>query len=214
MVRTTEDGRSARRVAARSTWKFARLAVACLALVTLFAASGCSGSGQSSSGAGSSTAVPGAHMGGAAATVHVSEAVFKNNPQPWNLKTPESAVRSYLDWTSFGYRIGQSDIATATMGPGEEVRVNALVQVNIQQSRLMDAKLTTITIGPVATAGKTSTVPTKEAWTYSYLSIDKGNKVVGGPYQASYDVTYTVVQDKKGNWIVDSVKATSHGEVK
>jgi hypothetical protein len=37
--------------------------------------------------------------------------------------------------------------------------------------------------------------------------------VVGGPYTASYDATYTVVK-KSGHWIVDSVEAKPLGTVK
>lgn len=152
-------------------------------------------------------------MAGPAADVYISQAAIANRPQPWVLTTPESAVRSYLDWTSYAYRIGQSSFATATMSSYEEVRVDSYVQYNIQQKRLMDQTLKSITFGTPSVETLRAILPAKEKWTYRYVSIDTGNKVIGGPYTASYDSTYTVVKAKNGDWVVDSVKATPQGTV-
>ena len=152
-------------------------------------------------------------MAGAAADVHVMPEAVKNKPHPWILSTPESAVRSYLDWTSYAYRIGQSDAATATMGPSEGVRVDSYIQYNIEKSRLIDQTLQSVSLG-TPTVGTTSTlVPTKEQWSYRYVSTQTAGKVEGGPYSASYEATYTVVKSGK-NWVVDSVAAKALGEVK
>ena len=130
------------------------------------------------------------------------------------LTTPESAVRSYLDWVSYANRNGQSSLATATMTPSEGVHVDSYIQYNLQKSRLIDQTLTSITFG-TPTVGSTSTlVPTKEKWTYRYVSIAVGNKLVGGPYTVDYDVTYTVVKSSNGDWLVDSVDAKASGTVK
>ena len=124
------------------------------------------------------------------------------------------AVRSYLDWTSYAYRIGQSVVATAVMTPYEEVRVDAYNQYNIEQKRLIDQRLTSITFGKPSVGTTSTRVPAVENWTYSYLSIATGNKVLSGPFTVSYDSTYTVVKNKAGAWQVDSVLATAKGTVK
>jgi hypothetical protein len=181
--------------------------------VALLALSGCGGQ-SATTGSPISTSTVGAHMAGPAATVHVSQAAVDAQPSPWNLKTPQSAVRSYLDWTAYAYRIGQSAAATATMTSYEEVRVDAYNQYNVEQKRLLAETLQSITFGK-SSAGATSTlVPAVEQWTYSYLSIDTGNKVLSGPFTASYDSTYTVVKNTAGEWRVDSVLAVAKGTVK
>jgi hypothetical protein len=135
-----------------------------------------------------------------------------DRPSPWVLSSPASAVRSYLDWTSYAYRIASSGAASATLSPDEGVRVDAYVQLNIEKKRLLDQSLTSITVGKPVVEATHTLVPTKEQWTYSYLSIAPGNEVLGGPYTASYDTTYTVIK-KDGHWIVDSVMAKALGTV-
>jgi hypothetical protein len=153
-------------------------------------------------------------MGGPPVDVNVSQAVLDAKPKPADQTTPESAVRSYLDWTSYAFRIGVSAVATPTMTGPEDVRVDSYIQVNLQRARVIEQALASITFGKPS-AGATSTlVPAKEKWTYSYLSIAIGNKVLNGPYTVSYDTTYTVVKDSKGVWLVDSVKATPLDTVK
>ena len=153
-------------------------------------------------------------MGGESVEVHVSKAAIDTVPNPPVLTTPKSAVKSYLDWTSYAYRVGQSRFATPTASAKEMVRVDALAQYYIQKKRFMDGTLLSITFGKES-AGPTSTIlPAKEEWTYKYLSTESGNKVVGGPYNASYDTTYTVAKNKKGDWVVDLVQAKAKGPVK
>ena len=135
-------------------------------------------------------------------------------PRSLELKTPESAVRSYLDWTSFAYRTAQSIVSTATMTPQEQVRVDAYIQYNLEKKQIIDQKMKTITFAAPVVESTATLVPAKELWTYSYLSIAKGNKVLGGPYSASYDSTYTVVKQKNGTWVVASVAAKPLGKVK
>ena len=211
----TEHPRNARRPLPW-TARFASLvALCCLACVALLVVAGCSGSQGTGPSSGSSDAskTAGAHMAGPAAEVHVTQEALASKPQPWVLTTPESAVRSYLAWTSYAYRIGQSSFATATMSSYEEVRVDSYVQYNIQKSRLIDQTLKSITFGKANLEGARAIVPAKEQWTYRYVSIDTGNKTLAGPYSASYDTTYTVVKSGK-RWVVDSVKAKNLGTVK
>jgi hypothetical protein len=223
MVRTTEHPWNGRGGLARTAGTAVGVG---LALVMLFAMAGCSSAGSTGQASGQSTQATasatasgapgggvGAHMAGQRTTIHISSAALEAKPKPWVLKTPEDAVRSYLDWTAYSFRIGTSDVATATMSGNQWVRTDAYIQFNLEQKRLIDETLTSLTVGK-ASVGPTSTlVPAKELWSYRYASTDQGNKTVGGPYTASYDTTYTVVK-KKGVWVVDSVKATPHGTVK
>jgi hypothetical protein len=194
------------------------VALCCLAGAVVLTSAGCSAGTVSIPVQGSSSetsGAAGAHMAGPAATVHISEAAIAAMPQALDLKTPESTVRSYLDWTSYAYRIAQSDVASSTMGSKESVRVDSYIQYNIEKKQILDEKLTSLMFGTPSTTPTSVLVPAKEQWTYNYLSINLGNPVVAGPYNASYDSTYTVVKAKSGNgWVVDSVKATALGTVK
>jgi hypothetical protein len=189
-------------------------ALVCLAVAALLVVPGCSSGPGTTTGSAESSRTP-AGMGGPAVDINVSQAVLDAKPKPADLKTPESAVRSYLDWTSYAYRIGLSGAANHVMTSVEEVRVNSFVQYNAQKSRLISQTLDSITFGKPSVGTTNTLVPAKEKWTYSYLSIAVGNKAIGGPYTASYDTTYTVVKDEaKGVWLVDSVKAKALGPVK
>jgi len=215
MVRTTEYLRNGRRPLARTARFARRLVLLGLAGAVLVAVSGCSG-GSTGASTGSATSSPtvGAHMAGPAADVYVTQAAVDAKPKAVNLKTPEAAVRSYLDWTTYAYRIGQSAFAAPTMSSYEGVHVDSYIQYNIEKSRLIDQTLTSITFGKPSVAGTRTLVPTVEAWTYSYLSTASGNKVLGGPFTAAYDTTYTVVKSPNGGWVVDSVDAKPKDTVK
>jgi hypothetical protein len=184
--------------------------------IALLVTVGCSKGAQSVSSSPASTEttdVMSAHMAGPPAAVYIPQSAIDAAPAPWNLTTPESTVRSYLAWVSYADRIGQSGVATPTMSADEEVRVDSFIQYYLEKSRLMDQHLTSITFGTASTGATSTVVPTKEKWTYSYLSIAEGNAVVGGPYSASYDATYTVVKQANA-WVVDSVAARPKGAVK
>jgi len=189
----------------------------CLFGAALLAAAGCSASGKSASngaGASESSGVAGASMAGPVVDINVTPSAVASRPKPWVLSTPQSAVRSYLDWISYAYRTGNSSAAKATMTSYEEVRVDSYVQFNIEKTQLIDQTLTSITFGKPSVGSTSTLVPAKETWTYRYVSIKPpGGKVVGGPYTASYDTTYTVLSTAKG-WLVDSVAAESVGKVK
>lgn len=183
----------------------------CLLMLVL---AGCSGGGAASNPGSTETSGGVIPHGGAAVEVRISEDALQNKPEPWVLDTPESAVRSYLDWTAYAYRIARSDVATPTMTPYEEVRVDSYVQYNIQKSRIIDQTLESITFGKPSVGTTSTLVPVKETWSYRYVSIEKAGETIGGPYSASYDSTYTVVESVKGVWQVDSAVTTALGEVK
>lgn len=120
-------------------------------------------------------------------------------------------MRSYLDWTSFGYAMANSEIATMTMTPDEEVRVNSYVQLNKERNRTIDQKLTAFEWRGKPSGEHTVTLGAIEQWRYRYVSIDKREP---GPYAtASYVTTYTVVKTD-GDWLVDSVEASATTAVK
>ena len=190
------------------------LCLVCLALLMLAGCSGVNQGGGSNADSSDASETVGAHMAGPVVDVNVTQEMVDSKPKPWVLTTPESAVRSYLAWTSYAYRIGQSQVATATMTPAEEVRVDSYTQYNIQKLQLIDQTLKSITFGKPRIESSRAIIPVKEKWTYRYVSIKKAGKTLSGPHSASYEVTYTVVKLDNGNWVVDSVKAKALGTVK
>ena len=74
-------------------------------------------------------------------------------PAAPDLSTPLSSVKSYLDWTTYAYLIGDSDVATMTFSPAEEVRVNSYVQLNKEKGRLIEQKLVAFTPGEAGIDG-------------------------------------------------------------
>jgi len=206
-VRTTKDDTKVRSRFFAATRATACIWVCVLGCLALLALAGCSGQSKGSNAESSTAPAVGNHMAGVAADVYISEAAIKATPAPWALESPSSAVRSYLDWTSYAYRIAQSKVASATMSGPEGVRVDAYIQFNIEKQRLMDQKLVSLELGKPKVTATSAVVPAKETWTYSYLSTSKGNKLLGGPYTAKYDSSYKLIKTKNGTWIVDSVKA-------
>jgi len=156
-------------------------------------------------------------------------------PAAPDLSTPKTAVRAYLDWTSFAYYIADSEVATPTMSPYEEVRVNSYVQLNLESGRRINQRLDSLKFVSEKSGETTATVVTKESWTYRYLAISADQSgamnamgAMGGmgsmvstqdaapvdvDEYAKYDVTYTLVKEGK-NWVVDSVDAKATTTVK
>lgn len=139
----------------------------------------------------------------------VAEAV---SPAPWDLTTPESAVRSYLDWVSFSYRMANSDIPTATMTAEEAVRVDSYIQLNRMEGKGIEQFLDSIDLTPVSQEASAAVVTAVEVWRYRYFSLDT-LAYVSEAYSASYDATYTLVAGPEG-WLVDHVEVSSGDEVK
>lgn len=183
----------------------------------LLASTGCSGNQELGAGTGSEdeSATVGAGMAGPVVDVKVTQEALDSKPAAPNLSTPESAVRSYLDWVSYAYRIGQSQVALPTMTTYQEVHVDSYVQYNIQQGRLIDQTLESLTLDTPVGDDTSMLVPATEKWTYSYVSIRNPGEVIGGPYEASYEATYTVVRSDDGSgWVVDSAEAAALNTVK
>jgi hypothetical protein len=214
-VITTERQRFVKPTTSPLLARFCFLTILCVACVTLALMSGCSpksGSGVSA-GAGSQEAT-GTHMAGSAISVKVTSEAFDNKPKPPVLVDPESAVRSYLDWTSYAYRIAQSKEALPVMSASEEIRVDAYLQYHLQKGQLVDSTLTSITFGKPLIKGSTATITVNEKWTYRYVSPTERGKTLRGPFTAEYNSTYTLVKNEKGDWVVDKVDAKAVGEVK
>ena len=133
-------------------------------------------------------------------------------PQPWDLTTPEKAVTSYLDWTSFAYRLANSDIASKTLEPTESVRVDSFIELNRQNGEKgIDQHLTEFTVGKRSVVGTRAVVSTKETWQYRYFSLQTQTYVTP-LYTTHYDVTYDLVREKAG-WLVDKVTAKNLDDV-
>jgi len=133
-------------------------------------------------------------------------------PPPPKLNEPRSAVYSYLVWISFAYRTLNSKVASQTLTPYEEVRVDSYVEYNREQGRAIDQQILGYDVVNVSTTSQTATVVAREDWKYRYINISTG-KYTGDWNDISYDTTYTLTKDKKG-WLVNSVEATPKGKVK
>lgn len=132
-------------------------------------------------------------------------------PPPISLKSPENAVRSYVEWITLAYYILDSDVATPTLTPEEEVRVNSYVQYNKEKGRAIDQKIVGFEVTDVRTEDDTATVKVKESWEYRY--IDFVQRAYSSPvYKVQYDSTYTVLRQPDGRWLVARVRAQAIGE--
>lgn len=202
---------------AASAWM--RLTVLLVAALILPLIAGCSNGApgqpgtESTSGAGvPATSPAGAAMAGPVQTVVISKRAIAARPAPWDLSSPESAVRSYLEWTAYAYRITESSVATPTMSTQQEVRVDSYIQLNLQKSRILDEALAEITFGRPSVVGTRTLLPTTERWGYRYVSISEVGKTLNGPYTISYETTYSLVKTKSG-WVVDDIAVKALGEV-
>lgn len=181
------------------------LGLLCLSMLATVGCSGADGDGAEGT--------RGAGMAGPSRRVVVSQSAIADKPEPWVLTTPESAVRSYLDWVSYAYRIGESSVATATMTVEQEVLVDSYNQKNLQDGRLIDQKLDELILGEKIAQQEKRLIPAKERWTYRYVSIEQADKTLEGPFEASYETTYTVVKNEDGAWVVGDVEVKAVGEV-
>lgn len=130
-------------------------------------------------------------------------------PRRPDLRTPESAVRSYLDWISYAYRVGESDLASSAADPYEMVRVDSYVQLNLESGRAIHQVLRDLEVKSVRAREHTATVAVTESWRYRYIDIKAG--AYSSPvYSVTYDSTYTVVETA-GAWLVSRVQATPQG---
>lgn len=192
------------------------LVVCAVLALGLLGAAGCARPGSSGSADSKKEADDrkGYGMGGVDQDIAVPREWIDNKPDPWDLRTPESAVRSYLDWVSYAYRTSLSEEASPTMSPYQVVRVDAYNQHNLQEAQLMDQTLESITFGKPS-AGTTSTsLPATEKWTYRYVSIREAGKTLKGPFTVEYETTYTLVKNDSGGWVVDNIDVKALGEVK
>lgn len=191
------------------------LCIACailsLAVLGALLLVGCAGRSESPRGAADSR--QGHRTGSAERRVVVPSEALTNTPRAHDLQTPGSAVRSYLDWISYGYRIGRSDVASPTMTPTMGDRVEAYIRYNLQNGKLIDQHLDSITFGLVSTETSRAIISAQEKWTYRYVSVTGHKKTVAGPYPASYETTYTLIKAERG-WLVDDVAVKNLGVVK
>ena len=151
-------------------------------------------------------------MGGVDQSIALLASTIEDQPEPWNLGTPESAVRSYLDWVSYAYRVAESDVASQTQSAYQLVRTDAYIQANIQEQRLLDQVLESLTVGEPSIEGSTAVLPAEEEWSYRYVSIVEAGETISGPHTAHYKTTYTLVNTENG-WVVDDIEVEATGDV-
>lgn len=190
--------RSSRR---ESISAFVAVVAAALALVGAVQLSGCGGRAEK--------------MPGPSASAEATQGTFPATPNPGEqppppmLKDPRTAVYSYQLWISYAYRVLDSDVASRTFDPFEEVRVNSYVMYNLQAGRAIDQRLLVADIKSSESKGDTATVSMHEEWAYRYISTKSG-KYTTPALSAAYETTYTLVRQKE-DWVVHSVEASSSG---
>lgn len=189
------------------------LLIAAASLAALLLA-GCTASGGGSSTETTQTLPPGHSPQGmsTASTATAPTDGIVVPPEPV-FETPTQAVMSYLSWVTFAYQMANSDVATATFSPEEEVRINSYVQLNREKDQRIRQALVKFVPGKPSKDGTRTLVPASETWEYQYLQLTTV-KSISPTYTASYDTTYTLIEREQGGWIVDSVEATPRGEVK
>lgn len=147
--------------------------------------------------------------GGAEQTQTVAPAT---PPDAADLTSPETAVRSYLDWVSYAYRTAVSDVASHTMSPEEAVRVDSYLQYNLaERNRRIDQQLVRLRVREQAEKDARAELSATEQWEYRYLTSD-GGRSTSPTHAVSYETTYTLVRTAQG-WVVDSVEATPLDDV-
>jgi len=151
-----------------------------------------------------------AGCGNASDSDKVSAAV---EPAAWNLSTPRAAVDSYLAWVSFSYRMANSDIPTATATPDEGVRINSYIELNREKGRGIEQQLTSFDVRSRSTEATHAVLAASEKWDYRYFSLST-LRYTDEPLKASYETTYTLLQQDDGRWLVDGVQADPVGSVK
>ena len=151
-------------------------------------------------------------MGGVDQPIAILASVIEDVPEPWDLGTPESAVRSYLDWVGYAYRTAESEVASPTQSAYQLVRTDAYIQANIQEQKLLDQTLVSLTLGEPSIEGSTAVVPAEEEWSYRYVSIVEAGKTISGPHTAKYKTTYTLEKTDNG-WVVDNIEVEQIGDV-
>jgi hypothetical protein len=185
---------------------FAAAALVTAIVLSAALVTGCSG--RAASGANPSSS--------AEATAGAFPATTPNpgqQPPPPALADPRTAVYSYQLWISYAYRVLNSDVASRTFDPDEEVRVNSYVMYNFQEGRAIDQRLLVAKVKAWESQGSTATVAMHEEWVYRYISTKTG-KYTTPALNASYETTYTLVRQKDNTWLVHSVEATSGVPVK
>ncbi len=132
-------------------------------------------------------------------------------PAPPDLSNPSSAVESYLAWVSYSYERMDSDVCSLTMTPEESVRVDAYIQLNLQQDRGIEQHLLNIDVRSVSEETTGAIVVASEEWRYRYFT--PATLFYDGPeYRVSYETTYSLVK-ADGSWVVGSVEASADGDV-
>ncbi len=126
-------------------------------------------------------------------------------PTGLDLTTPEASVSTYLAWTSFAYRMANSEVATPAMTAEEWVGVDSYVEKNRQEGKAIEQYLTSLEIRSNTTQESTATIAAREEWEYRYFSLDTLG-YVSDSLAASYETTYTVVL-VGSEWFVHDVEA-------
>lgn len=192
----------------RSSSLARRLALTAFLLAVALATTGLlAGCCETTGGAGGSS-------GGTASAFDGTPITAPVVPPAPDLSAPLPAIRSYLAWATFAYRMANSEIASLTMTPYEGVRVDSYIQLNREKGRGLEQEL--VDFKPVEIeASRTAdgaVYTASETWKYRYFSLEE-KRYLTPWYTTSYETTYSVVATE-GVWRVDFVEATALTPVK
>lgn len=128
-------------------------------------------------------------------------------PGKADLSTPQAAVKTYIAYTDYAYRLANSDEASKAATPYEGVRVDSYIELNREKDRGIEQLPLSAQSRSVSREGTHTLLAFTELWRYRYFSLSS-RTYTSSVLTATYDATYTVVHDKQG-WLVDHVDATA-----
>jgi hypothetical protein len=188
-----------------------RITAICVLALATIALSACAGS-RTPASTNETTSTPAGSGGMTSATGQApTDGIVR--PEAPTFETPVDAVKSYLDWVTYAYEMANSDVATMTFSPDEEVRVNSYVQFNKEKNQRIRQRLIKFTPGGASKVGTTTVLPASETWQYQYLDLTTA-RTVTPTYTVSYETTYTLIRRDGDGWVVHKVEAQPLGEVK
>ncbi len=126
-------------------------------------------------------------------------------PSAPDLSAPEPAVRSYLDWVSFAYRMANSEIPVDTMTGNQYVRVDAYIELNRQNGEGLEQELVDFEAHDVSEEATSAVVTAREEWRFRYFNLDT-LRYTSERERAEYETVYALVLED-GRWLVDGVEA-------
>lgn len=126
-------------------------------------------------------------------------------PQP--AATPEAAVVAYLGIVRAAYYSLDSTLVAPFVTPGQWVREDAYIQLNLTQNQAIEMQLLSfsVTAQPaVSTEASSVTLDTSEGWNWRYWDLKTRNPKTEW-VETGYSVRYILARQGAG-WLVDGTQ--------